>query len=199
MKKILTLFSFVLLAQYAMSQYYDRDYKSFKVNFSAGYSTIMPKDSGTKGGVVFSFEPKYHLLDEFSIGIKVEAVTMKPAPSKANGGGTITGDVQTNGSILATGDYYFTHRDLRPFAGVGFGVYSQSARTITDYYGMIQDLPSSNKFDFMLRGGFEFSHISAALEYNFISNRTDTRTGYLCFKLGYVIGGGRFDPLAGPF
>ena len=198
MKKISTLFFFVLFAQYAMSQYYDRDYKSFKINFSAGYSTIMPKDSGTKGGVVFSIEPKYHLLDEFAIGLRVEAVTMKPAPTKFNGAST-TGDVETNGSLMATGDYYFTHRDLRPFAGVGFGVYSQSARTVTDYNGMIQDLPSSNKFDFMLRGGFEFSHVSTVLVSVLLLIKLYSRAGYLCFKLGFVIGGARFDSLTGPF
>lgn len=198
MKKNLTLSFFVLLAQYATAQYYDRDYKSFKINFSAGYSVIMPKDSSIKGGAIFSIEPKYHLFDEFSVGVRIEAVTMKPEATAVNGVST-TGDIETNGSLLLTGDYYFTHRDLRPFAGIGMGVYSQAARSVKDYYGQIEDLPSVNKFNFMLRGGFEFSHVSAAIEYNFISNKTYTRTGYLGLKLGFVIGGGRFDSLTGPF
>ena len=40
MKKLLTLSLILLCSKFAVAQYYDRDYKAFKIDFSAGYSMI---------------------------------------------------------------------------------------------------------------------------------------------------------------
>ncbi|MBS1602761.1 MAG: hypothetical protein JST42_08845, partial [Bacteroidetes bacterium] len=46
-------------------------FKPFKVDVSFGYA--MPAGSGAKGGVLFAVEPKYAVLDQLAVGLRMEA------------------------------------------------------------------------------------------------------------------------------
>src|SRR5439155_459944 len=67
MKKILIILLFALSTKCAVAQIYDRVFKPFKMDVSAGYA--IPQASGAKGGVLFAIEPKYSFIgDQVSFG-----------------------------------------------------------------------------------------------------------------------------------
>jgi len=184
MKKLIT-FAFALLAFQLVnaqdSKSGDRIFKKFKVDVSLGYA--MPQESGgsgTKAGALFAIEPKYAVMDEVSVGLRLEAAVM--ANIDANGG---SGSAKANASYLATGDYYFSNNKFRPFGGAGAGIYTFASVSSGD--SSLDNIPISSKFGFMARGGFEYGHLRLGVEYNFVADKA----GYLGIKIGAVIGGGR--------
>lgn len=188
MKKMLILALSVLAAELAISQTQEREFKPFKVDVSLGYAN--PQGSGSKGGVLATIEPKYALMDQFSLGIRLESAAMARAALLSNDAYVI-GDVSANISYLITGDYYFTNNSFRPLVGGGFGLYSLAAITASSNAAEI-DIPAFNKFGFMLRTGFEVGHFRAGIEYNFIGKEGLLKNSYFGAKLGVVLGGGRY-------
>jgi outer membrane protein W len=104
---------------------------------------------------------------------------------------------QTNVSALITCDYYFSNNTIRPFIGAGAGAYSLAQETGKSEGAFLPDYTFYQRFGAMLRGGIEWSHVRAALEYNFVSNPNQTLTGYLGIKVGIFLGGGRFELISG--
>jgi outer membrane protein W len=186
MKKTFVFFLFVLVASIVHAQ----TFKPFKVDASIGYAN--PKGNVAKAGVLFALEPKYALADAFSLGLRWEGALTAAIHYNANGQ-SITGDVNALSSYLLTGDYYFSNNRFRPFAGAGTGLYRVANIDADDEdvndpnYAPSTDY--SSKYGFMLRGGFEFGHLRAGLEYNIIGERTN----YLGLKLGITFGGGRLN------
>ena len=194
MKRILFVL-FVLVGFSASAQ----EYKPFKVNVSIGYAK--PLTSGVSGGVLFAVEPKYGLSDNFDLGLRLEAAVV--ARGVVYNGNTSTGDVGAFGSYLLTGNYLFGKGGIRPFLGLGVGLYSiGSAGTVVVNNGQTnQDITfvSDTKFGGMIRGGIKAGHFVAAVEYNAapttenrLANTTITsENAYLGIKVGFDIGGGR--------
>ncbi len=186
MKKLLSIltalflfFSVTTLAQDSKTG--DRIFKKFKVDVSLGYA--MPQESsgsGPKAGALFVIEPKYAVMDELSVGLRMEAAVMANIDAAGE-----KGSAKANASYLATGDYYFSNNKFRPFAGAGAGIFTFASVDLSqDVSGSI---PVSSKFGFMARGGFEYGHLRIGAEYNFVGDKM----GYLGLKIGAVIGGGR--------
>ena len=51
-------------------------FQKFKVDVSLGYAK--PESSETDGGVLFAIEPKYAIIDQIAVGLRMEAaVTAK--------------------------------------------------------------------------------------------------------------------------
>jgi len=175
------LFSFAIQAQDAKTS--GRIFKKFKVDVSLGYA--MPQESGgsgTKAGVLFAIEPKYAVMDELSVGLRMEGAVM--ANLDKNGQ---SGNAKANYSYLATGDYYFSNKRFRPFGGIGAGVYTFANVDLNSNNSSLNNIPVSSQFGFMARGGFEYGHLRLGVEYNFVAQKS----GYLGLKIGAVIGGGR--------
>ena len=161
----------------------DRVFKKFKVDVSVGYA--VPQSSqgaGRNGGALFAIEPKYAVMDQLSIGLRLEGAAMVNVDQAGE-----TGKAQVNASYLATGDYYFSNNKFRPFIGAGAGVYTSANLSTENDYSSINDVPTTSTFGVMARGGFEYGHLRLGVEYNFVKNKS----GYLGLKLGVVIGGGR--------
>ncbi|GAB3888581.1 hypothetical protein [Spirosoma agri] len=194
MKRI--LFALFVLVGFSASA---QEYKPFKVNVSIGYAK--PLTSGVSGGVLFAVEPKYGLSDNFDLGLRLEAAVV--ARGVVYNGNTSTGDVGAFSSYLLTGNYLFGKGGIRPFLGVGVGLYSiGSAGTVVINNGQTnQDVTfvSDTKFGGMIRGGIKAGHFVAAVEYNAapttenkLANATITsENAYLGVKVGFDIGGGR--------
>jgi outer membrane protein W len=186
MKKLIT-FAFALLIFQLVSaqdaQTNQRIFKKFKVDVSLGYA--MPGESGgsgTKAGALFVIEPKYAVMDELAIGLRMEAAVM--ANVDVNGG---KGSAKANASYLATGDYYFSNKKFRPFGGIGAGIFKNARLDISDETSSLDNIPVNSKFGFLARTGFEYGHLRIGVEYNFVPDKM----GYLGLKIGAVIGGGR--------
>lgn len=196
--KIIVLSCFLLVAVFAGAQD-ESVYKPFKVDVSVGVG--IPEGSGTKVGGVFALEPKYAVLENLSVGLRLETAVFARARS-TNADGTVADlEVKGAGSYLATGDYYFTAKhSFRPFAGAGVGIYSLASASSS--YGTIEK--GGTKFGGAVRGGFEAGHFRLGIEYNFVpatkglsvddnSNviATTIRNNYWGFKVGVVFGGGK--------
>jgi outer membrane protein X len=197
MKKI--VLSILLLATVAIAnaQY---EFKPFKVDVSLGYA--IPGGEGAKGGVLFVVEPKYAVIPEVSVGLRIEAAVMARGRADATGANSEV-DVKAAGSYLATGDYYFTSSSVRPFAGLGLGIYSLAAASTEDDGASVS---SGSKFGQMVRAGVELSHFRVGVEYNIVpkttmeyinstgvKTTTSMKNGYIGIKLGFCIGGGKID------
>lgn len=181
MKKTLAFLLIILTVQLAKAQNEaDDTFKKFKVDVSLGYA--IPQGSGTKGGIIFVIEPKYAVLQQFSVGLRMEAAALVDNLDYNGNSGTVT----VLGSYLATGDYYFTNSKFRPFAGIGAGVYRSASGTFVDGNNT-STTQTASQFGFMARGGFELGHLRVGIEYNFLKENA----GYLGLKLGVCFGGGR--------
>ena len=174
-------------------------YKPFKVDVAFGYA--IPQGTGSKGGVLFAVEPKYAVMDQLSVGLRIEgAITARGFVS--NEGESASAKVATSSSYLATGDYYFSNNTFRPFAGAGLGIYQLASASFDETTDIA--FGSSTKFGGMIRAGFEVSHFRLGLEYNLIGKSTETvqdgsstpltvtsKNSYMGIKLGFFLGGGK--------
>ncbi len=199
MKKI--TFSILLLSSvvFAKAQT-ESPFKPFKVDVSLGYA--IPGGTGAKGGVLFVVEPKYEVIPNLSVGLRMEAAVMARGTVDANGNAADV-SVKAAGSYLLTGDYYFTQNTVRPFAGAGLGIYSLAAASVNNN-GASSSVSAAHKFGEMVRAGVELSHFRVGLEYNIVpSTKVDaisssgtkttytSKNGYMGIKVGFCIGGGK--------
>jgi len=162
------------------------EYKAFKVDVGGLYA--IPSGDGVKAGAGFYFEPKYNITDNIAAGLRMEWAMM--------GASDDLGDdvsISSLGSYLLTGDYYFNTKKVRPFAGLGVGLYSLGSIEFDDEVGE-GEIDMGNKFGFAPRIGLLLGHFRLGLEYNVItgvdSDVFDSKN-YLSFKFGFEIGGGK--------
>lgn len=192
MKKI--VFSVLMLTAVMVAS--AQEYKPFKFDLSTGYA--IPSGKGAKGGILFVGEPKYAVIPNLSVGLRFEVALMARA-TVDNQGNTGEVDIKGAGSYLATGDYYFTSNTVRPFGGVGVGIFSLASASADENTAGVSTAKS--KFGGMLRAGVEISHFRVGIEYNLVGN-TDvkdvdgtvvgtSKNSYIGIKVGAVIGGGR--------
>jgi hypothetical protein len=167
----------------------ERLYKPFKVDVAIGYA--IPANPDLKGGAVFAVEPKYSVLPQLAVGLRMEGVAISNGTNFDDVDNTVK--LKATGSYLATGDYYFYNADFRPFAGVGLGIFTPSDYRITSDGEVYKDANAGIKFGGMVRGGFEYRHFRLGLEYNIVSNTTlppVIKNSYFSIKAGFTIGGG---------
>ena len=176
-------------------------FKPFKVDVSVGYAS--PAGEGSKGGVLFAVEPKYAVIPNISVGLRMEAAVMARFNGYDEYGNTTDASVKGAGSYLVTGDYYFMNNySFRPFAGVGAGIFSIASVEVNSTSG---EISGGSKFGGMARAGFEAGHFRLGIEYNIVPKTTfdgydengsfttglTSNNSYLGIKLGVCIGGGR--------
>ena len=200
MKKVLLLSSVFLLAFAASSNAQDDgEFKPFKVDLSAGYAIPMG-GAGSKGGALFVVEPKYAILPQLSLGLRIETAVMLSGVHMSTGEYDGNSSAKAAVSYVATGDYYFNNNDFRPFAGAGAGMFTTAGVAIDSDN---PNLAEGSKFGGMFRAGFEYRHFRFGAEYNLISKSEVAPTSstsndgytvkhaYVGIKLGVCIGGGR--------
>ena len=187
MKKVLLLVA-VLVAGIVSANAQSENYKAFKVDLGLLYA--IPGGDGITGGIGYYLEPKYNLTDNIALGLKLEGAVM--------GADDISGasaSITALGSYQLTGDYYFGDSKVRPFLGLGTGIYSMGS---IDYdFSLDADsnmsLDYGSKFGFAPRAGLLLGHFRVAMEYNVITGIEDPlpSRNYLSFKVGFEIGGGK--------
>ena len=175
--------------------------KPFKVDLSVGYA--IPGGEGTKGGIVLAVEPKYAVIPNLAIGLRMEGAIIAKFSGYDEDGNAMNTKVKAAGSYLATGDYYFTNNyALRPFVGVGAGIFSLAGIEVNS---SSENISGGSKFGGMVRGGFEAGHFRIGLEYNIVPKTTfegydsngnyvtglTSSNNYIGIKIGACIGGGR--------
>lgn len=195
-QNLLALSLLIFIAFGANAQKTD-EYNPIKVDISLGYA--MPGGTGAKGGGLFSAEPKYEVIKNLAVGLRMEIAIM--ARGIANSSTTNNLEIKGSGSYLATGDYYFSStRSFRPFAGVGIGLYRLAAATTANSGSDVSKVTS--KFGEMIRAGMEIGHFRLGVEYNFVpdaemylssssSTKATFKNGYMGIKLGFCFGGNK--------
>ncbi|MFW5700817.1 MAG: hypothetical protein ACOCWM_03925 [Cyclobacteriaceae bacterium] len=188
MKKILTL-SLVLFITLTVANAQSENYKAFKVDLGALYG--IGTDESYSAGIGFYLEPKYNVTDNIAVGLKWETAII--------GGADALGEsvsISAIGSYLITGDYYFGDSRVRPFAGLGTGLYALGAVDfdIDSGNGSVDgSVDYGTKFGFAPRVGVLLGHFRLAAEYNIITGIEEglASRNYIAIKAGFEIGGGR--------
>ena len=194
-KSLLLVYLGVMLASTAVAQ---KDLKPFKFDLSLGYA--IPGGSGAKGGLLFAAEPKFAVIPQLAVGLRMEVAVMARGVSGGQDNYEEV-EVKASASYLATADYYFTENySFRPFVGAGPGIYSVAAATVNEYENEYNG-ESKTKFGAMVRGGLEARHFRFGLEYNIVpkttyvdyngsGNTITAKNSYVGIKVGICIGGG---------
>ena len=169
----------------------DRSFRAFRVDLNYGYA-LASKKSINSNGLSGTLEAKYAFDDFLSIGLRFETTALPTLTLDSFGDYYDNGEVRALRSTFITGDYHFNTNSLRPFLGVGVGFYGSEAYQIQNDM-ITQTTPSSGKFGFMGRGGFDFWHLRLAAEYNYAGKVDGQSNNYLSLKLGFFFGGGRLD------
>ena len=169
----------------------DRSFRAFRVDLNYGYA-LASKKSINSNGLSGTLEAKYAFDDALSIGLRFETTALPTLTLDPFGNYYDNGAVRALQSTFITGDYHFNANQLRPFLGLGVGYYG-SASYLIENEMISQTTPSSGKFGFMGRGGFDFWHLRLAAEYNYAGKVEGQSNNYLALKLGFFFGGGRLD------
>ena len=201
MKKVALILIIVSFTVMVKAQKSSNEFKPFKVDLSLGFAK--PSGEGAKGGILISLEPKYSINDNIAVGLRMESALMARTAIEGE-----SADIKACGSYLATGDYYFSNKTFRPFAGLGLGFYKVYGQTVSVNSLTDDDFSigykATSKFGSMIRAGFEAGHFRMGLEYNLIG-KSDINVGlgdlalvnvkqknnYLGIKIGVCFGGGR--------
>jgi hypothetical protein len=179
-----------LLLLLLASMSYAQEFKKFHVGLGVGYSSAQPSPNdplrGAQGLLIY-LKPSYHLNDNISAGFKLEYNLSSPAVA----------------SYGINGLYYFSNKNFRPFAGMGFGFYHPMLVGDT-FYGYTSRLEET-VLGFYPSIGFDWRHLTIAVEWNItpssksiinkpvsnISYNGYINSNYLSLKIGLSIGGGR--------
>lgn len=189
MKHKVILLSVLLAASVTLSA---QDFRKFKVGLNLGYAR--PSGEGAKGGVLFTLEPALNLSNHISIGLRIEGAVV------ASGvGDDLNADLETKGlkSYTLNGQYYFSSEKVRPFVGVGLGLYSLASTTFqVDGDSQLEfGVSAENKFGFYPRIGFDAGHFTMSADYNLIPateiGDLELKNSYLGIRIGLFIGGGK--------
>ena len=200
MKKVFLILSLVSIVSISAIAQSESGLKPFKVDVSAGYA--LPGGKGSKGGVLFVVEPKYAVMSQLSVGLRMEGAVIARFSGFDTEGNPSQVSVSAAGSYLATGDYYFSDNySFRPFAGAGAGIFSLASAQANS--NETTGVSAGKKFGGMIRGGIELSHFRLGIEYNIVPStkfdgydsqgnvaKLTSKNGYLGIKLGVCFGGG---------
>lgn len=184
MKKIYVfLLTSVMMLSVSGLKAQSTNYKPFKVDLAVGYA--LPAGKGSKRGAVIAIEPKYSIEDNITLGLRLEKSLT--ASAYVSGSTVFVGGINATSSYLATADYFFKGNKVRPFAGLGLGLYSTGGVGV---FGDSYYVSGGNKFGVAPRAGIELGHFRAAVEYNAMGKDEFVNYNYLSFKVGFFLGGG---------
>jgi outer membrane protein X len=179
MKKSLLFFILIFTSITSQAQNKERTFKPFKLDLATGIG--FPLDSKLHTSGLFSFEPKYSFSNHITSGFRLEIINLGPSSSIVG----YIGDLTFTSSMLITTDYFFNTNRVRPFVGVGIGIFDVPAEddpTFAEY---------KTKAGFLTRGGFELGRFRSAVELNLTGKTEVANFSYLSIKAGFYLWGAR--------
>lgn len=196
MKKIILL----ALITLAVANGYSQKKGGFRVGLDFGY---VPTGGG--GGGMFSLEPKYNLVDNMNVGLRLGAAGMAKDIQTNNTNQSTTAKVSANSSIVGTYDYYI-HKSggssFAPYIGAGIGYYSLANVELDTNTSQELTPAVTGEMGGLIRAGFEWGKFRMGVEYNFVpesdlqsANGVKIGTAsnaYAGIHLGFFIGGGKW-------
>lgn len=162
-----------------------QEFRKFK--FETGLLYGLPSDDAYDSGIGYYMHPSYYLNDQLNVGLKLEWAIL----GGADEAGTSV-DVSAIGSYLVTSNYYFNTNRVRPYAGLGIGLYSLGSVDMESTYGTAS-VDYGNKFGVAPTVGLDMAHFTVKLSYNAIMGIDSELAGknYLSIGVGVFFGGGK--------
>jgi outer membrane protein W len=101
-------------------------------------------------------------------------------------------------SYTLNGQYYFNDKYVRPFVGVGLGLFTLASvnfNTSTGTTVNANEVAAETRFGFYPRIGIDVGHLNISIDYNIIPSTGITNGGkvqnnYLALRAGFSFGGG---------
>lgn len=161
----------------------------FKIGLNIGYAF----DPSVSPGPVFTLEPAYRANKNVDLGLRIEYAAMKGIDYYYSSGyqppsAAITSLMANSQFYFNSGDFQVSPRKVKPFLGVGLGLYFSQGAT---------------RFGLCPRAGFDVGKFSLMAEYNSVASSSEivaTPAGggmlystpviiqnYFSFKIGYYI------------
>jgi hypothetical protein len=174
-----------------------QNFRKIRVGFGLGYADSRTNNGySTTGAVVLYVEPSYRIRNHISLGVRIERL--------------VNSSFQVN-SYGVNGQYYFSNRNFRTFAGVGLSVFRSSfyVRNFPSPYFEYYSSGENPTLGIYPRAGFDAGHFTLTIDWNLIGSAGATinnfdilnginqtyssqiETNYLSIKAGVFIGGGR--------
>ena len=209
MKASLFAFTLATLTLAAASAHASDNYKLFR--FDLALEGVHQPDAGAWGGGVV-LEPMFNVHDQVSVGARFEA--FGSGGGSAGPSGTSFG-VGVGEAALAKGEFYFTQSSVRPYAGLGLGIYHLGGQSVSaSAAGAGIEQEASSHFGIAPSIGIELSIFRIGLTYNFLLgssssvsqsvmagaggssvqqtvNGDSPSSSYVALELGFRFGGGR--------
>ena len=201
MKKCVSVLFFTWFAvSHAYSQYdqdYAREFKPFKVGIGVGYA-VPGAGEGAGGGFLAFLEPAYRATDQVAVGLRLEGAFMVRGVEGVTDQ-DVKGDASSVASYSLNSQYYFNNNNVRPFVGVGFGLFSLAAAKFNTASGNdpgLNDVGAETRFGFYPRIGLDAGHFNLVLDYNVVPPTDvpgggEIKNSYLGIRAGISIGGGK--------
>lgn len=193
-KKISVLLVLLLSAVVLKAQ----EFKPFQLYVGLGYA--MPGGEGAGGGFLYDIEPAYRINDQLSAGLRIEGALIVRGLSESVD--SYSGDIAGISSYSLTGKYYFSNNSFRPYAGVGVGLFSLAAVSISSTGA--GGAAAESKIGFFPRLGFDLGHFNVNLDYNIVGaseaagfdangnpKTFEVKNSYLGIRIGAFFFGGR--------
>lgn len=186
-----------------------QNYQPVRVDVTA-YGAYAPGDAATYGfGAVV--EPKYNLTDQLALGLRLEGggFVMQSVEVGGTNAVKIDQNVRVVSAYLAKAEYYLTTSPVRPFVGLGLGLYQidSGSQSMTGGGSIVQQVKSTKGFGVCPQVGVNFGGFRLAATYHVITGdeqviatqaigapaptETKLSKNFLAFEIGGTIGGNR--------
>lgn len=181
-----------------------QDYKPFTVNLAAGFASPTEKAANndiSKAGFVYSIEPQYRLINNFSVGLRFEQAFVQ-RPEFVDKVIVFQTKTKSLMSAVVTANYELTTvGKYHPYAGLGVGLYHAEESTQLDTrFGITTSypLPATNVLGGLARIGVKLGSVNLEGTYNLVSDTQVTinatrltlaaKNSYFAVKVGFTIG-----------
>jgi len=176
-KLLLTAVTITMMAHYASAQSYG------PIEWDIiGVGVAFPSSESLSGGITFYSEPRYNINDNFSVGLRWEGAILAGVEDDDNI------DIGLSSAWSLTPDYYFyNNKNQRAFAGLGIGLSTGGATTLTQDDGTIEEVDAARTFGLTPRVGYELGLLRFQVYYSIATD--EAVTNYLGVGLAFNAGG----------
>ncbi len=139
------------------------------IRFDLGPSYIITDEYWGGWGIGSWAELKYNLKDQIAVGVRVDGIAalggmLSDKPEISQKAGV---------AFLLKGDYFFSDHKIRPFAGMGMGMYIHGGQKVsTGTTGTSASQAAGKFFGIAPEIGIDLSHFRISLVYNILMGST---------------------------
>jgi hypothetical protein len=210
-----TLFALVCLAAAPRALAQAPSYQPIRVDLTV-YGAYASADANAYG-IGAAIEPKYNLTDHLALGLRFEGAAF--VTQQVNVGPPGSQQVSVNqgaravSAYLAKADWYLTTAAVRPFLGLGAGLYriGSGSQSISGTGAVVQTAGSFTGFGVCPQAGVNFGGFRLAGTYHMIGGgeqvvatqsvgapaptQVKLSKNFFAFEIGGTFGGGRTAPM----